>query len=94
MASGFAAYKLVRRAAVLAGVPDPALVDVWSAETGLDIDRAVLEVGARGRVLTLLHLVLQTFFVEGDDRFVFDLGKHCRAFAEIDAIFPRGIGDT
>jgi hypothetical protein len=94
MASGFAAYKLVRRAAALAlaggGSPDPGLVDVWAAETGLGEDRALLEIGARGRVLTLLHLVLKTLFEDGDDRFVFDLGKHCRAFAEIDVIFQPG----
>lgn len=91
IASGFGAYKLIRRAAVeKGGTPDATLVDVWAEATGLNIDRAELESGARMRVLTLLHRILRRTLEDDDDRFLFDLPKHANALAEIDMIFQPG----
>lgn len=93
IASGFAAYKLIRRAAVTAnGHVDASLASTWARATRQEIDLPLLALGSRARALMLLHLILEHALDQGDDRFVYDLPKHASSFAEMDRVFDQENG--
>lgn len=93
---GFAAYKLVRQAMVneairAAEFTSPSLLNRWLAGWAksfpdLEFSPAELGLGARYRVLSLIHFILDAWLKRGDDRFNYDLEKQFGSLYEIDAI--------
>lgn len=93
---GFAAYKLIRQTLVDAELRDqefakPRLVDRWinassSQDPRLSFDKASLGLGARYRILFLVHWILDCA-QRGDTRFNYDLEKQIMSLYEVDVIF-------
>jgi hypothetical protein len=94
---GFAAYKLIRQALV---DPDlrarefrqPSMVERWltawqRAFPEPIFDARQLGLGARYRVLSLIHLILNASIRRGDHRSNFDLAKQIGSLYEIGVIF-------
>jgi len=86
LASGFAAFKLLRRVAVARKGPLAGAGETWLRATGGGEIKTLAD-GARVRTLTLLHLILDEVLDQDRTRHVRDLEKHSRALVEIDLVF-------
>ena len=99
--AGFACYKLVRQHIVHVGgrSPSAAQRDSWlvrwlaawnsGAPEQLRLDDPVqLGMGAKYRVLFLIHKILAEMLRAGENRFAYDLGKQLRSLSEIAMLFP------
>lgn len=96
---GFAGYKLIRqrmtdepmRAAEFAS---PTLLRQWlegwtKSFPDIQFSPAELALGARYRVLSLIHSILEAWLKRGDARFNYDLEKQFGSLYEIEAIAAR-----
>jgi Ser/Thr protein kinase RdoA (MazF antagonist) len=93
---GFAGYKLIRQALVhedirAAEYSKPTLVYRWlegwrESFPNHSVSLEELTLGARYRVLFLVHLILAAFLQNNDDRFLYDLEKQIISLYEIDAM--------
>jgi hypothetical protein len=96
---GFAAYKLIRQTMVDDGFRELELRECRAVSTWLQgwqksfpDDRFTiteLGLGARSRILKLIHLILDAAFNRNDDRFTNDLEKQIFSLYEVDEIFRK-----
>jgi hypothetical protein len=93
---GFAGYKLIRQAMVneqtrRVEFANPSLFRRWLAGWArsfpqIKFSPTELLLGARYRVLSLIHFILEAWLRRGDDRFNYDLAKQIGSLYEIEAI--------
>jgi hypothetical protein len=96
---GFAGYKLIRQAMVNEQIraiefANPSLFTRWregwaKSFPHIQFSPTELLVGARYRVLSLIHFILGAWLRRGDDRFNYDLAKQIGSLYEIEAIAAR-----
>ena len=94
---GFAAYKLIRQAMVddafrTRELSEHTAVSTWLRgwQKSFPADRftpSELGIGARSRILKLIHLILDAFINQRDARYVYDLEKQILSLYEVDVIF-------
>lgn len=94
---GFAAYKLIREAMVddnfrICELKEHTAVSTWLRgwQKSFPEDRftaADLGLGARSRILKLIHLILDAFTNQHDARYAYDLEKQILSLYEADVIF-------
>ncbi len=94
---GFAAYKLIREAMVDNEFRERELKERAAVQTWLrgwqkcfpedDFTGDGLGLGARARILRLIHLILDAALNHGDDRFAYDLEKQILSLYEAEVIF-------
>ena len=94
---GFAAYKLIRQAMVddnfrARELSEPAAVSIWLRAwqqrfPGDELTASDLGIGARSRILKLIHLILDAYLNQHDDRYNYDLEKQILSLYEVEAIF-------
>jgi hypothetical protein len=96
---GFAGYKLIRQAMVddtfrTRELNERAAVSTWlhGWQKSFPADQFTageLGIGARFRILKLIHLILDAFINQHDARYVYDLEKQILSLYEADMIFGR-----
>ena len=96
-ALGWGAYKLIRQMMVLPEIRaqefrSPSLVNRWLSGWHMSFPEArvshtALGLGARYRLLAIIHGILEAYVRRGDERSNYDLAKQLGSFDEIDVIF-------
>jgi len=100
---GFAGYKLIRQAMVndefrAREAHERTAVQTWRRgwQESFANDQFTddeLGLGARARILTLIHMILDASLNRGDDRSTYDLEKQILSLYEVDVIFSRKTAD-
>jgi len=100
---GFAGYKLIRQAMVndefrTREAHERTAVETWRRgwQESFANDQFTddeLGLGARARILALIHMILDASLNRGDDRSTYDLEKQILSLYEVDVIFSRETAD-
>ena len=99
---GFAAFKLIRQAMVDEEFRERELRERSAVSTWLrgwaksfpndGYTGAELGLGAKARILKLIHLILDASLNKGDERFSYDLEKQIVSLYEVEVVFDRITG--